>query len=200
MTPQQLNTIIQTYWDTVSNPDQNQDAFLDALAQVKAAQAEYEAVPHMVYPLGTFEVTSDQLLVVDAYGQSLYGVVIEGVQKGTWSAFVDVTFGIHRALFAYHETITPSQRRTAINFIEQGVWAQVGIVSIDTATCAIVAQDRFKPLDSPKTGHQMAGIDTHLCFSKTAYGDGGYSVFAHTQQNFVKAVYAQFVDIGENPT
>jgi hypothetical protein len=195
MTPQQLDAIVKNYWDTMSNPSQSQEAFLSALAEVKAARARYESIPATVYPLGAFEVCSGALLIVDAYGTVSHAVVAEPVVQGIWQAFVGVETGTHVALFAYHETIVPDEFTTAYELIKQAAWKEIGAVFIDTATCAIADREAYEPLDIEKTSQQRVGIEPHLCFSSSANADGRYPVFAHSQQEQIKGVYVQFAEV-----
>ncbi len=197
MTPQQLNAAIKRYWDIVSNPDRSQEAFLTALEEVKAARAQYESVSAAVYSLGAFAVRSGELIVVDAYSLANHAVPTTAA-KGAWVAFVGVEAGIHVALFAYHEVMAPTQLQTAYDLILQREWLRVGKVSIDTATCAFADRDAYKPLEVEKTGHQIAGVNTHLCFSNSANADGGYPVFTTAQEGVVKGVYVQFADVAGN--
>lgn len=192
MTPQELNATIQKYWDTVSNPDRNQADFLAALAEVKTARAQYESMQAAVYSLGVFRVRSGELIVVDAYGSTDQAVPIITAKNGPGVAFVGVEAGIHVALFAYHESIAPTQPQTAYDLILQREWLLVGKVPIDTATCAIADRDAYNPLDVEETGHQIAGIDLNLCFSNSANADGSYPVFTTAQDEIVTGVYAQF--------
>jgi len=66
------------------------------------------------------------------------------------------------------------------------------MVSIDTATCAIADRNAHQPLEVEKTGHQIAGIDSHICFSNAANADGSYPVFTTAQDGIVIGVYVQF--------
>lgn len=75
------------------------------------------------------------------------------------------------------------------------MWAEVGSVPIDTATCAIADRAASVPLDVEKSGTQIAGMGAHLCFSNTAHTDGRYPVFVQSEAGLVSGVYVPFASL-----
>ncbi|MBK8989592.1 MAG: hypothetical protein IPM39_26635 [Chloroflexi bacterium] len=195
MTPQELTVAVRRYLDIVHDPATNQKTFQAALAAVQAAHAAYEAAPTAVYPSGAFVVQCGQMVVVDAFGTADYAVPLPSVSNGRWRAWVGVVAGVHVALFAWHDTAVPDPSSTLHDLIRQTSWLEVGSVPIDTATCAIADQEAYIPLDVDEVGYQIAGVDTHLCFSNTANADGGYPVFVQVEDGKVTGIYVEFVPL-----
>ncbi len=166
----------------------------DAIGRDKTSSSTCCAAnPLAVYPLGTFQIHSNNIVVVDAFGSAEYAVTVQNAMQGAWHAYAGVENGIHVALFAYHSTALPDAFPSAQQLLAERAWLEVGAVPIDTATCAIAEAVSYQPLVVEESHHEITGIRDALCFSHTGYGDGGYAVFTDTQEGLAVAIAVQFV-------
>lgn len=195
MTPQQLSAIVNHYQKLVASGFIDQQAWIDELTTVKAAWAVYNAIPAAIFPLGMFTARSGELVVIDAYSRGDHGVHIASAATGAWHAFAAVEAGIHVALFAYHASYLPDVLTSANDLICARSWREVGIVPIDTATCAIADHAAYAPLNVEDDLYRLAGVAEQTCFSNSANADGGYAVFTSSDNEQTVAVYVQFYDI-----
>lgn len=142
--------------------------------------------------LGTFEVTSGQIMVSDPCYHE--GSTILNAKYGTWEAKVVYSYKDHgrvKELYAYHKD---HPRGIYFNNYQVGVDSgQMSVSDLQYYNDNVASNGWYEKICKLTLNRDQGGVFEQICASSTGYGDGGYDLMVNEVDGLVVGVMIDFI-------